>query len=1128
MATLQKVLHIVSPAAVLTCYLASSFWDVIFTQEDESSVPGTVESPASSETAINTAPKKEPSLTRPQILHRGIQLLLSALTSLLYVGEAIALACSPTPNQTKGTADESIVFSLFSSLLWLMLLLSFFDVGVAPKGRSFPVTWGVAAVFEVINFYVGFKTLNEYANHVRIAQIFLQSFRVATELVLVASEYLYHLIREPASDEETAPLLVDGLAKTDRKDYVEDSDKAARVDLQRVCKNWWLYVRGFKLFLPIIRPKTMREYWCILGVIGCVALERVLNVAAPVTLGAIVTALGTSGEEIKMPWIPICLFISLRVLESSAGVGLARDLLWQPVEQAARQSMKRAAYDKLMSLSCDFHDSHKSDVTFQTVQRGSRITDLVESIFFELMPMAADLLISISVFSYLFNGYVGFVVGVVVVLFMWSTLKGLSVRSELWREYLEVWDCEWYAMTESIKSWDAVSHFGRIPYEVKNFKEKTDATIKMQIRWLLLLKFLGSLRSIILNGGLAAGACIVAHQVVNGELDVGKFIVFAAYWGQLSTPLHFFASGFNSISKGLVDAEKLLSLLEKKPAIQNAKGAVPFVLKDGAVDFQNVSFAYDGNRIVTNKVTFHAEPGKTIAFVGETGCGKSTIFKLLFRFYDPQEGNIRIDGQDIKDFTLDSFREHLGIVPQEPALFNKSIRENLRYPDLDATDEQIEDACKAVSLHEKITSFTKGYDEVIGERGTKLSGGEKQRVAIARAILKNPSILLLDEATSSVDSTTEAQIQASLKALCVNRTTFVIAHRLSTIVNADQVIVMDDGKIVQSGTHSFLIKQDGPYKKLWTSQLSGHISELRGRSKSMSKYHGNQLLRNDLNSSDEDAKNLLTETVESKGYTVTSEQSKPMKVGGSHEASHEKQEKRGREPSRSDQAISRTMFSPSMSPTRLPLNTLPSSTSRESTAMIKSHQGSDGKVPQMVYEGCKSVGEPHDDSLKIPHSSTEAARRRNQSVSEPVNQELVQNDCVNDHENSIVSGVNPKRRGLRTEELHACARRTVSHPGGLRIALGSAESTSCEQIEQPQGKGSSKFKLRHGKLSGGLKSVAFNQCSERSSVESQLGNGSATPMLKVSENSLACEQTLCPGATSEDGGVALNCSARKE
>lgn len=734
------------------------------------------------------------------------------------------------PESTESTADRNVVFALFSLLVWLILVLSLYDVGPATKRRSFCATWAVAAGFEVVLLCVGLATSSSYPKAVFILQVVLQSIRITSTSALLASEVLPRFASESVSDEEIVPLLLDRTAKTLGKNDIEDAEIFATANLRSLSKNWWLYVRGFRLFLPIIRPTRLYHYLCILGVCLCIVVERGLNVAGPVTLGTIVTAL--SKEHPKMPWIPISLYVGLMVLQSSAGVHLLRDVLWQPIQEEATQKMKCAAYNKLMSLSCDFHDNKKSDVTFKTVERGSRITDLLETICFDFLPMAADLVISISVFWYLFDGYIAFVVGAVVVLYMWSTFKSLSQRSALWRQYVEVWEEEWYSMTETVKGWDSVSHFGRIPHEMNNFADRTEETRKMSIRWLILSKILGSTRSVILIAGQAAGVCIVSHQIVNGHRDVGKFIVFTAYWAQLSTPLHFFASGFSSISRGLVDAEKLLTLFEKEPTVQNAEDAAPFIFKEGAIDFNNVSFSYDGKRTVTNGVKFHADAGKVIAFVGETGCGKSTLFKLLFRFYDPKEGNILIDGQDIKHVTIDSFRNFVGVVPQDTALFNKSIRENLRYPNLDATDQEIENACKAVLLHDKIMSFTKGYEEVIGERGTKLSGGERQRVAIARAILKNPRILLLDEATSSVDSTTEVLIQASLKALQKDRTTLIIAHRLSTIVNADQIVVMDDGEIVQSGTHDSLIRQNGPYQKLWTSQISEQMSQLRGRSNS--------------------------------------------------------------------------------------------------------------------------------------------------------------------------------------------------------------------------------------------------------------------------------------------------------
>jgi ABC-type transport system involved in Fe-S cluster assembly fused permease/ATPase subunit len=1064
-------------------------------------------------------------------MQRNAQILLSAFIGLLYMGEAIALSKSETPERRAGTAGEGIVFALFSLLVWLVLLLSLYDVGAAPKGRSFYATWVVAAAFEVIFLSIGAVTSSKYSKGVQIVQVALQSIRTASTLVLVALEFSNRFISEPASDEETVPLLADASTKNVSTGDDVDPERFTNADLRRVPKNWWLYVRGFKLFLPILRPRTVNQYLCILGVCLCIVVQRGLNVAGPVTLGAVVTALNQAygeGGEGKMPWTPIMLYLVIKILESSAGVHLLKDVLWQPFEQVATQNMKTAAYDKLMSLSCDFHDNKKSDVTFKTVERGSRITDLLETICFSFLPMAADLVISISVFWYLFDGYVGFVVGLVVVLYIWSTLKTLSQRAALWREYIEVWEREWYSMTESVKSWDSVSHFGRIPYEMNNFKDRTDDTRKMSIKWLILSKILGGIRSFILASGQGAGVCIVASHIVQGDWEVGKFIVFTAYWAQLSTPLHFFASGFNSISRGLVDAEKLLTLFEKTPTIQNAEDATPFVFKEGAVDFKNVSFSYDDKRTVTNGVSFHADAGKIIAFVGETGCGKSTLFKLLFRFHDPKEGSIFIDGQNIKDVTLDSFRDHLGVVPQDVVLFNKSIRENLRYPDLDATDQQIEDACKAVSLHEKITSFTKGYDEVIGERGTKLSGGERQRVAIARAILKDPGILLLDEATSSVDSTTEALIQASLKALQKNRTTFVIAHRLSTIVNADQVVVMDEGKILELGTHDSLIKQNGAYKKLWTSQLSEHMSELRGRSKSRSKSgkEREKVLKNDINSSDDSSKDHLVKTLEPDGCKIAKEQSKVARGVSAHEISHGRRQEPGQNPARYSQ----------------PLKAQEKSViSTQAIGEEINHKISEKLASQIFPGGNAFTEQPHTENGDMAHKSgTEISSRRHQSASGPANQGPISNDGACDDEIPFSSSVNTKRRGLGGRGRHGGNRRTVSYTGDSGTAKDSPKSMPRTENESAEldnrVKERPRFKLHSGRNSGGLKRVENSNSSESSESASDSDNstengavvGLETPLLNVPENSPARGWTPSPGAFSEaNGGMVLNGSPKK-
>lgn len=290
-----------------------------------------------------------------------------------------------------------------------------------------------------------------------------------------------------------------------------------------------------------------------------------------------------------------------------------------------------------------------------------------------------------------------------------------------------------------------------------------------------------------------------------------------SYWANFTGSLGYLVSTQRNLLRSLIEAEALLELFQRKPTVKD--GSHIFQFHRGSVDFHAVKFSYDGKKDTIKSLEFHANPGQRIALVGETGGGKSTILKLLFRFYDAAEGSIRIDGQDVKDLTLKSLRECIGVVPQDPSMFNGTIMENVRYSKLDATDVEVTKACKAAAVHEKISSFTKGYASRVGEGGVKLSGGELQRIAIARVILKNPKIVLLDEATSAVDSETEAKIQGALEKLTKGRTTFTVAHRLSTVINSDIIIVIKDGEIVEQGSPKALLEAKGKYHDLWLLQI---------------------------------------------------------------------------------------------------------------------------------------------------------------------------------------------------------------------------------------------------------------------------------------------------------------------
>ena len=321
--------------------------------------------------------------------------------------------------------------------------------------------------------------------------------------------------------------------------------------------------------------------------------------------------------------------------------------------------------------------------------------------------------------------------------------------------------------------------------------------------------------------GLGGCAILAAWEISSGRKPVGNFVTLIMYWSAIVSPLGRLTYTFRYLSKTLIDAERVLQLLKTKPTVEEPANPKELEVTAGRVEFKDVDFAYDERKPILKKVSFVAEPGQTVALVGETGGGKSTLLKLMFRFYDVTSGSITIDGQDVRDVSTASLREALGVVPQDPSLFNHPILDNVRYARLDATDDECHEACRAAAVHDKIMSFPDGYQSKVGERGVKLSGGELQRLAIARVLVKEPRVVLLDEATSAVDSATEQTIQLAFHRLSAGRTTFVVAHRLSTIMAADVILVVDHGEIVERGTHEELLLKGGKYWELWTKQTLG-------------------------------------------------------------------------------------------------------------------------------------------------------------------------------------------------------------------------------------------------------------------------------------------------------------------
>jgi ABC-type transport system involved in Fe-S cluster assembly fused permease/ATPase subunit len=788
------------------------------------------------------------------LLHNA-QLAFSCFVAVLSAAEA---AVGLKRSDPVDVSDPEAVYALFLTLVYIILLLGLLDNNSAASYPHYG-SWAILLVCEGIAFalYIPLVPDGDYLLFTRSA---LQGLQLAALLLLLVGSLSFHYLkRNPGtpSEDETQPLLQnEDLASAATETKEPDNDEVDRVLIRS--RPFWQYVASFKVFVPFMYPRSPKLQLYFLGVCISSALTRVVTIALPLVLGALINRLGDS-----VPWGMIVLFVMLRFLLSAAGISLVEVWLEYRVNVDMTVALQRHCYAHIMSLSAEFHDSKKSSVVWEIMSQGQDVIDLLHDLLFSFIPETIDMVSGMIVLSYLFGPYMAFVVTSTAVLFYWLAFRSLATKRSLRRTWLDSYHDQYYQMTESTSNWSTVSYFGRVPYEIERYGDKCADTRNKMLAWWAWEFWTRGVRHALPCLTFLAACAVAALQIAHKQRNPSDFVVLMTYWAQLTGPLSSIAGELSRLTQKLVNAEKLCAVLEKTPRVQDSSTAQPFKYLQGAVDFENVSFAYDGKRQVVKGINFRAAPGKTIALVGQTGGGKSTILKLLFRFYDVEHGRVLIDGQDVRQITMESFRKHIAMVPQNPVVFNMTILDNVRYPDVECTDEEVINACKAAALHDKIMTFTRGYQEKVGERGTKLSGGELQRLAIARAMLKRADILLLDEATSSVDSITEKVIQASIRQLCAGKTSFVIAHRLSTILHADQILVIRDGQIVEAGTHEILIKHDGAYQELWRSQIQS-LNAAKGGPNSPSRSRSREpvvesaaVLINDLSTSDEDAQALV-------------------------------------------------------------------------------------------------------------------------------------------------------------------------------------------------------------------------------------------------------------------------------
>jgi ATP-binding cassette subfamily B protein len=546
-------------------------------------------------------------------------------------------------------------------------------------------------------------------------------------------------------------------------------------------------------------------------------LAKLANVAVPLMLKEIVDAMSQPKALLAVPVMLVAGYGLLRLCSSLFGE--IRDAIFAKVTQRAIRRVALQVFEHLHSLSLRFHLERQTGGVSRDIERGTRgISFLLTFLLFNILPTLLEIGLVAAILFTKYNPWFAIITFVTLVIYIGFTLWITEWRMVFRRTMNEMDSKANTRAIDSLLNYETVKYFGNEHYEVNRYDEQMRKWEVSAVQNQTSLATLNAGQSAIIAIGITLLMLLAADEVATGKMTIGDLVLVNVFMIQLYMPLHFLGFVYREIKNALADMEKMFKLIDQPREVEDAPNAAELRLENGVVKFSEVTFGYDHDRQILDTVSFEIPPGHTVAVVGASGAGKSTLSRLLFRFYDVGSGSIEIDGQDIRSISQLSLRAAIGIVPQDTVLFNDSIYYNIAYGRPEASRDEVLQAAKSAHIHHFIQSLPQGYETTVGERGLKLSGGEKQRVAIARAILKNPAILIFDEATSALDSHSEKAIQDELRSIAQNRTTLIIAHRLSTVVDAQQILVMDAGRIVERGTHRELLNKRGVYSQMWALQ----------------------------------------------------------------------------------------------------------------------------------------------------------------------------------------------------------------------------------------------------------------------------------------------------------------------
>ncbi len=578
--------------------------------------------------------------------------------------------------------------------------------------------------------------------------------------------------------------------------------------------------------------------WRVVAALSFMLCAKLANVGVPLLLKNLVDSMSPNGGRIggvvdlqTLIVVPVALLIGYGALRLSTSLFTElRELVFAKATEGAARSISLQVFRHLHAMSLRFHLERQTGGMTRDIERGTRgVHSLISYSLYSIIPTLIEVVLVLTLLAVKFDVWFAWITIIALVFYITFTVTVTEWRTQFRKKMNELDSTAHSRAIDSLLNYETVKYFNNEEFEAKRYDENLEKYRRAAVKSQTTLSMLNTGQQLIIATALVAMLWRATQGVVDGRMTLGDLVMVNAFMIQLYIPLNFLGVIYREIKQSLTDLEKMFTLMEREREIADVDGAVPLnVAASSAVKFDDVSFAYDvgtaakpnSGRTILHHISFEIPAGKTVAVVGPSGSGKSTLARLLFRFYDVQEGRILIAGQDIKQVTQASVRQSIGIVPQDTVLFNDTVEYNIAYGQPGATRAQVEEAAASAHIHNFINATPAGYSTMVGERGLKLSGGEKQRVAIARTLLKNPPILIFDEATSALDSANERAIQAELQSVAQNKTTLVIAHRLSTVVDAHEILVMDAGRIIERGNHAALLAMNGRYAAMWALQQS--------------------------------------------------------------------------------------------------------------------------------------------------------------------------------------------------------------------------------------------------------------------------------------------------------------------